>query len=71
MYVAIIAGVIIAVALVVLLLVWLARTPEPVSVPDARSAFEAQRPTLERLFLEATKNDEARLSNDEGVTKQT
>src|SRR5213593_754318 len=26
--------------------------------------------TLERLFLEATKNDETRLSNDEGVTKQ-
>src|SRR5437870_2903638 len=53
MYVAIIAGVIIAVALVVLLLVWLARTPEPVSVPDARSAFEAQRPTLEKMFFAA------------------
>src|SRR5438552_16785870 len=26
--------------------------------------------TLERLFLEATKNDEARISNDEGMTKQ-
>src|SRR5438128_2499490 len=26
--------------------------------------------TLERLFLEATKNDEARISNDEGTTKQ-
>ncbi len=27
--------------------------------------------TLERLFLEATaKNDEARMSNDEGITKQ-
>jgi ABC-2 type transport system ATP-binding protein len=25
--------------------------------------------TLERLFLEATKNDEARMSNDEGMTK--
>jgi ABC-2 type transport system ATP-binding protein len=25
--------------------------------------------TLERLFLEATRNDEARLSNDEGMTK--
>jgi ABC-2 type transport system ATP-binding protein len=26
--------------------------------------------TLERLFLEATKNDEARMSNDDGTTKQ-
>jgi ABC-2 type transport system ATP-binding protein len=26
--------------------------------------------TLERLFLEATKNDETRMSNDEGMTKQ-
>src|SRR6266480_1081253 len=26
--------------------------------------------TLERLFLEATKNEEARMSNDEGITKQ-
>jgi ABC-2 type transport system ATP-binding protein len=25
--------------------------------------------TLERLFLEATRNDEARMSNDEGMTK--
>ncbi len=26
--------------------------------------------TLERLFLEATRNDKARMSNDEGMTKQ-
>jgi len=26
--------------------------------------------TLERLFLEATKNEQARMSNDEGMRKQ-
>src|SRR5437762_437148 len=51
MYVAIIAGVLVAGALVILLL--LRRKPTPASPAEARAAFEAQRPTLEKLFFAA------------------
>jgi hypothetical protein len=53
MYLAILAGVVAAVAIVIVLLVRLIRQPEPVSVPEARAAFEAQRSTLERMFFTA------------------
>src|SRR5262245_28735274 len=53
MLVAIIAGVVLIGTLIVLLLVWLSRQPEPVSIPEARAAFEAQRVNLEPMFFTA------------------
>src|SRR5262245_33083358 len=34
-------------------IVWLLRQPEPISVPEARGAFDSQRPDLEREFFAA------------------
>ena len=53
MLVAIIAGVVIAAALIVVLLLRLSRQPEPASIPEARAAFEAQRASLEPMFFTA------------------
>jgi hypothetical protein len=53
MYVAIIAGIILVVGLIVVLLIRPSRQPEPVSVPEARAAFDFQRPTLEQMFFTA------------------
>src|SRR5437762_13020324 len=54
MYLAIIAGVLVAGALVVLLLLLLLRRKAvPPSVPEARAAFEGQRPRLEQMFFDA------------------